>query len=119
VRGVTRTLLGLLCGAAVAAVGALILGEYEFSGALPWIAGPLFGFVIGETIVTVGRSRTMSIGAVAALLALAGITWAAYISSGDGLSPITTLAWVAAGLAAVAAFLRTADLRPAADEDAV
>src|SRR5689334_11627675 len=29
VRRVTRTLLGLLCGAAVAAVGALILGEYE------------------------------------------------------------------------------------------
>jgi hypothetical protein len=113
---VTRTLLGLLCGAVVAAIGALILGEYEFSGALPWFAGPLFGFVVGEAVVTVGRSRSMAVGAVTALLALGGITWAGYISSGDGLTPITTLAWVAAGLAAVVGFLRTADLRPTADE---
>jgi hypothetical protein len=113
---VARTLLGLVCGAAVAAAGALILGEYEFSGALPWFAGPLFGFVVGETVVTVGRARSMAVGAVTSLIALGGITWAGYISSGDGLTPITTLAWVAAGLAAVVAFLRTADLRPHADE---
>jgi hypothetical protein len=113
---VARTLLGLLCGAVVAALGALILGEYEFSGTLPWFAGPLFGFVVGEAVVTAGRTRSMVVGAVTAMLSLAGITWAAYISSGDGLSPIPTLAWVAAGLAAVAAFLRTADLRPHPDE---
>ena len=111
-----RTLLGLLCGAAVAAAGALILGEYEFSGALPWFAGPLFGFVVGEAVVTAGRSRSMVVGAITSLIALAGIAWAGYISSGDGLSPITTLAWVAAGLAAVVAFLRTADLRPSSHD---
>jgi hypothetical protein len=113
---VARTLVGLLCGALVAAVGALILGEYDFSGSLPWIAGPLFGLVVGEAVVTAGRSRSMAVGAVSSLLALGGMTWAGWISSGDGLAPMTTLAWVAAGLAAVAAFLRTADLRANAGE---
>lgn len=111
---VARTLLGLLCGALVAAGGALILGEYEFSGSLPYVAGPLFGLVVGEAVVAAGRNRSMAVGAVTALLSLAGITWAGYISSGDGLSPISTLVWVSAALAAVAGFLRATDLRPGA-----
>jgi hypothetical protein len=114
---VARTLIGLLCGAVVAALGALILGEYDFSGSLPYFAGPLFGLVVGETIVAAGRSRSMVVGAAASLLSLAGITWAGWISSGEGLSPLSTLVWVAAALAAVAAFLRTADLRPSVHSD--
>jgi hypothetical protein len=113
---VARTIIGLLCGAVVAALGALVLGEYEFSGSLPYVAGPLFGLVVGEAVVAAGRSRTMVVGAIAGLLALGGITWAGWISSGDGLEPLTTVVWVSAALAAVAAFLRTADLRPASPE---
>jgi hypothetical protein len=108
---VARTLVGLLCGAVVAVAGAKILGEYEFSGSLPFFAGPLFGLVVGEAIVAAGRTRTIVVGGIAALLALGGITWAGWISSGDGLEPVPTLVWVAAALAAVAAFVRTADLR--------
>ena len=52
--------------AAAAALGALILGEYEFTGTLPWVAGPLFGLVIGEVVVGVGRSRHPSVAGVVA-----------------------------------------------------
>ncbi len=103
-------LLGLLCGALVAALGALILGEYPFTGSLPWIAGPLFGLVIGETVVAAGRSRSMVVGGVAGLLSIGGIGWAGWISSGDGLAPISTVVWASAAHAGVAGFLRTADL---------
>ena len=108
-----RTVGGLVCAAFVASLGALILGEYEFTGTLPWFAGPLFGLAVGETVVAVGRSRATAVAGVASLLALGGITWAGWIDSTEGVEPIHSGVWVAAALAAVAAFLRTADLRAA------
>ena len=42
---ILRAVLGLVCAAAAAGLGALILGEYEFTGSLPYVAGPLFGLV--------------------------------------------------------------------------
>ncbi|HJR26378.1 MAG TPA: hypothetical protein VJ804_12955 [Acidimicrobiales bacterium] len=109
-----RTIGGLVLGALVAALGALILGEYEFTGTLPYIAGPLFGLAVGETVVAVGRSRATGTAAATALIALGGITWAGWIDSSEGVEPMHTGVWVAAALAAVAAFLRTIDLRPTA-----
>ena len=108
---VLRAVLGLVCGAAAAALGALILGEYEFSGSLPFIAGPLFGLVIGEVVVGVGRSRAAVVALVAAAAAFAGIAWAGWIDSSEGVEPVKGLVWVAAVLAALAAGLRTAGLR--------
>ncbi len=104
--------MGLLTGAAVAALGALILGEYEFAGTLPFLAGPLFGLVIGEVVVGVGRARGVVPGCAAAVLSFGGIAWAGWIDSTQGLEPVKGLVWVAAGLAAVAALLRTTG-RPA------
>ena len=106
-----RTIVGVLCGAVVAVLGAKILGEYEFRGTLPYVAGPLFGLMVGEAVVAAGRTRTIIVAGVASLLSLGGITWAGWISSGDGLEPLPTLVWVAAALASITAFLRTADLR--------
>ncbi|MFL6204265.1 MAG: hypothetical protein ACJ739_02860 [Acidimicrobiales bacterium] len=103
-----RALFGLVLGAAVAALGALILGEYEFTGSLPWIAGPLFGLVVGEVVASVGRSRHVAVAAASAGLAFAGIAWAGWIDSTEGIEPVKALAWVAALLAAAAAFLRVA-----------
>lgn len=105
-----RTALGLLVAAAVAALGALILGEYEFTGALPYVAGPLFGLVIGEVVVGVGRSRAVVVALVAAALSAAGIAWAGWIDSTEGLEPVKAAVWVAAALAAVVALLRVAGL---------
>jgi hypothetical protein len=106
-----RPLLGVLCAAASAALGALILGEYEFTGSLPFIAGPLFGLVIGEVVVGVGRTRAVIYGLSAGALAFGGIAWAGWIDSSQGVEPVKGLAWVAAGLAAAAALLRTTGLR--------
>ena len=106
-----RAVLGLLLGAAAAALGALILGEYEFGGTLPWVAGPLFGLVIGEVVAGVGRSRHLAVAVAAAALSFGGIAWAGWIDSTQGIEPVKRLVWVSASLAAVAALLRTAGLR--------
>lgn len=109
-----RAVLGVLCGAATGALGALILGEYEFTGSLPFAAGPLLGLAIGEVTVGVGRLRTLPLALVAAALGFGAITWAGWISSGEGLEPIEPLVWVAAVLAAVTAGVRIAGLRRSA-----
>lgn len=106
-----RALLAVLCAAGAAAFGALILGEYEFTGTLPWVAGPLFGLAIGEIVVTVARSRAVLLGVLAAAAAAAGIAWAGWIDSTQGVEPVKDLVWVAAGLAAVTALVRTVGLR--------
>lgn len=108
---VLRAGLGVVCGALVAALGALILGEYEFTGTLPFVAGPLFGLVIGEVVVGVGRARSLVVGAAAAALAFGGIAWAGWIDSSEGVEPVKGLVWVAAALAAVAAGVRTVGMR--------
>jgi hypothetical protein len=105
-----RALSALALGAVVAALGALILGEYEFTGALPWVAGPLFGLVLGEVVVGVGRSRHVAVAAVTAALSFAGIAWAGWIDSTEGVEPVKGLAWVSAILAAASGFLRVAGL---------
>jgi hypothetical protein len=110
---VIRTIGGLVCAGLVAALGALILGEYEFTGTLPYIAGPLFGLAVGETVVAVGRSRATATAAITAVVAMGGIIWAGWIDSSEGVEPMHAGVWAAAALAAVAAFARTIDLRPA------
>jgi hypothetical protein len=108
-----RAALGVLCGAGAAALGALILGEYEFTGTLPFVAGPLFGLVIGEVVVGVGRVRTIPIAVVAAALASGGIAWAGWIDSSEGVEPVKGLVWVAAALAAAVALARVIERHPA------
>lgn len=104
-------MLGLVCATATAALGALILGEYEFTGTLPYVAGPLFGLAIGEVVVGVGRDRSVPVAVAAAVLGFTGVTGAAAFGVSEGVAPITTAAWVAAALAALVAGLRTVELR--------
>lgn len=105
-----RTVLGLGCAAVVAALGALILGEYEFEGTLPLVAGPLFGLVVGEVVVGVGRSRGYWVALVAGTIAFAGIGWAGWIDSSQGVEPVKDMVWLAAALAAAVAAVRTMGL---------
>jgi hypothetical protein len=113
-----RVLFGLVLGTGVAALGAQILGEYEFTGTLPWIAGPLFGLVIGEVVVGVGRSHHPVAAAVTAVLSFAGIAWAGWIDSTQGVEPVKPAVWGSALLAAAAGFVRVHGLRrhPASTE---
>lgn len=101
-----RTGTGLVVAALVAWLGALILGEYEFEGMLPFVAGPLFGLAIGEIVVGVGRSRAVIVGVAAGGLAASGIAWAGWIDSSEGIEPVKRLVWVAAALAAATAMAR-------------
>ena len=103
--------LGIVCGALAAVLGALILGEYEFTGTLPYVAGPLFGLVLGEVVVSVGRTHAPVAAVLTALFGFGALVWAGWISSGEGLHTIETLVWVAAVLAAICGYLRIAGLK--------
>jgi hypothetical protein len=111
VPAVVRTLVGIVVGALVAAFGALVLGEYEFTGVLPYVAGPLFCLAVGEVVVAVGATRASAAAVASSGLAFAGVVWAGWIDSSEGVEPLKTLVWVAAALAAVSAFLRVSGLR--------
>jgi hypothetical protein len=104
-----RPLLALAAGAVVSALGANILGEYEFEGVTPLFAGLLFGLALGEVVATVGRQRTWPLAVATAAIAGAGSWWAARISTSFGLLPLPWEAWAATALAAFAGLLR---LRP-------
>ena len=91
----------MLAGAAASALGALILGEYEFAGATPFVAGVLFGLAVAELMLTVARFPTPRLAVGGASMSGAGLGWAAWISSGRGVSPFPAVAFVAIGVGVV------------------
>ena len=95
--------VAVLAGAAVGAVAALILGEYDFSGTTPYVAGVLFGLIVAEVTLTVARVGRPVLAAAAAVISGLGVLWAAWISSGRGVSPIPGGAYVGLALAVVVA----------------
>jgi hypothetical protein len=90
-------------------VGALVLGEYQFEGLMPFGAGLLFGLVVGELVVSIAHSRSRVLACVSAVLVACGLGWAAWISSGEGLRPFPAMGWVAMALGAVATLARVGD----------
>ena len=99
------------------ALGALILGEYEFSGVTPIGAGILFGLVISEIVLEIGRARHPVVGIVTAAMVAGALAWAGYVSSGEGLRPFPNGAWVAMAFGAVAAGVRTGGWRPPREDN--
>jgi hypothetical protein len=116
-RETTSTPVRLLVAVAVAALasafGGVVLGEYQFDGLMPYGAGLLFGLVVGELVVTVSHSRSLVLGAVCGALVAAGLGWAAWISSGEGLRPFPVLGWVAMAVGALATTARVGEWRRA------
>ncbi len=78
-----RPLLGLVAGAATAAVGALIVGEYRLGGVTAVAAGAVFGLVVGEVVVAAGGRQDLTMALATALVVTAGLVWAAWIWSGQ------------------------------------
>jgi hypothetical protein len=111
---ILRPHLAALIAAAVGVTAAVILGEYELTGATPWLSGTVVGFLIGEVMLAVARRRTLLLAAVAAGVAGGSLLWAGWISSGEGVAPYPAMAWVAAALAAAVAGWRT---RPTAQNE--
>ena len=101
-----RQPLAVLAGAAVAALGGLIVGEYPFTGWTPYIAGVLFGLVVAEVVVSVAGRQGHVLAAASAVLAAAGLAYAVWDDSGYGIRPIALVAWVGVALGAVVAGLR-------------
>lgn len=121
-----RAILALFAAAGVGALGALILGEYEFKGVTVLAAGVVFGLFIAEAALAVNRRPAPALGAAAGLIGLAAMTWAAWITTFHHLSVLPSAGWVAVVLTGLAAGLRTgfrwdvrkASSRPAADTPA-
>lgn len=102
-----RVAVALVTAAAVCAIGALILGEYQFTGLTPYITGLLFGLVVSEFVLEIAKVRHPVLGAATALLVAGALGWAAWISSGEGLRSFPALGWVAMAIGSVAAGVRT------------
>ncbi len=101
-----RRVLGGVAGALTAALGAVILGEYPFTGLIVLGAGILFGLFVAEAVVGVGRWHGPFAAVLCAALAGGGLVWAAWISEGHDLGYLPAGGWVAVALGVVAAGLR-------------
>jgi hypothetical protein len=51
-----RTVIALVLNAGLDALAAVILGEYSFSGAVPWVAGIALPTTLGETAAALALS---------------------------------------------------------------
>ncbi|HEU5085217.1 MAG TPA: hypothetical protein VFU14_17880 [Acidimicrobiales bacterium] len=102
-----RVLVAMSLGAVVATLGALFLGEYEFDETLPIAAGPLLGLVVAEIVVSIGRHRSWTMAGILAVLAGVAVLLAGHLDA-NGVEAVKTGAYLSAGLAALAAAVRTA-----------
>ena len=101
-----RQLLPVLVAAAVAALGALILGEYDLVGATALVAGVLFGAAIAEAAGALARRNfSPRLAVVIGIIAGAGMTWAVWISTNHFRNPVEPTAIAGIVLAAIAAGL--------------
>lgn len=91
----------------LAALAALMLGEYEFTGFLPVAAGLGAGLAVGQ-VLAMARWRGLAPAATAALLAGASLAWAGWIDSSQGLDPYPRLAWPAVAIGAATAAVSVA-----------
>lgn len=101
-----RTPLSLVAGAAVAVVGAAVLGEYGFDGLAVLGSGLLLGLFVAEAVLAVARVGSVLGAAVSGVLAAASMTWAGWISSGHRLGTVRWMGWAGVALAAAAAAFR-------------
>jgi hypothetical protein len=98
-----RVIVGCVAAVLVAALGGLIMGEYELRGVMALVAGVLFGLAVAEAAITVGKSSDWPLVVVTALAAGAGITWAASIDAGDNFGRIARMRWAGSALAVLSA----------------
>ena len=98
-----RPVVAVVLSAALAALGAVVLGEYALGGATALVAGALFGVAVAETAASVERVPDRYLEGAVALLAEAGLVWATWISTAHRPSEASPSAWVGVALGAVVA----------------
>jgi hypothetical protein len=96
---------GVVVAAAIAALAAVMVGEYEIDLWLGLAMGALTGLAVGEAIGGIGRSRNPVLALIAAGLAAGSVAWAGSIDAG-GFEPIHTGVWFGAALGALVAWWR-------------
>lgn len=101
--GPIRVIFGCVCAVLVAALGGLIMGEYQLLGVMAIVAGVLFGLAVAEVAITVGKSSGWPLVIVSGLAAGLGLTWAASIDAGDSLSRIAGMRWLGSLVALISA----------------
>lgn len=104
-----RLVLAVLASLVVAALGAAILGEYQFTGLTGAAAGLIFGIFVAEAGVAVNRGGNDLLAVVCALLTAAALLWAIHASIGARSSipaDVPGMAWLAVGLGVVGAGVR-------------
>ena len=104
-----RLALAVLAGAAVAALGAAILGEYQFDGLTGAAAGLIFGIFVSEAAVGVARRGSTALALLCAALTAAGLGWAIHASIGARASipsDVPNMGWVAVALGVAGAAFR-------------
>jgi hypothetical protein len=104
-----RLALSVLAAAAVAALGAAILGEYQFTGLTGAAAGLIFGIFVAEAAVAVNRQGDSLLAVVCAAFTAGALLWAIHGSIGARSSipaDVPAMAWLALGLGMAAAAFR-------------
>ncbi len=102
-----RQVLAVAVGAAVAALGAVVLGEYAFAGVAVVASGVLLGLFVAEAALAVARSSSRLLALALAAVTAGGMGWAAWISTGERLGDVGPAGWLGVTLGAVSAALRT------------
>jgi hypothetical protein len=92
--------LGVVVGATVAFLASVILGEYEFVGATPVVAGLVVPLAVAESCALGAGARRPWLWPFAAAAGAAGLAWGVWLSDGRGLAPWPAGGWVAVGLGA-------------------
>ncbi|MFP5317927.1 MAG: hypothetical protein ACLGI2_06475 [Acidimicrobiia bacterium] len=101
-----RRTLALAAAAAVAALEALILGEYPFEGVTVLAAAVIFGLFVAEAARAVARRAEPVLGIGCGVLAGAAMVWSAWIATGHDLSFLGPAGWAAVPIATAVAGLR-------------
>jgi hypothetical protein len=92
------TLAGVV-GLAVTAAGAVVLGDYPLSGAVPWAAAVVIPFLIAISMQLVaGRGRT-AIWLAAGPLGAFALAWGFWVAAGYGLDTLPASCWASGAVA--------------------
>ena len=85
-----RLLLAVVAAAAVGALGALVLGEYSFTGITVMGSGVVLGLFIAEAALAIRRDKGRDLAGACAVIGWAAMTWAGWIALGHDLSFLET-----------------------------
>ena len=100
-----RQILALASAALLAALGAVVLGEYPLEGTTAVVGFPLYGIAVVELALAIAKRLAPLTLVVVAVVVAGGLTWAMWISFGHFRNDVhpPVLSWVMVGVAVLAA----------------